>query len=189
MARPIISLCFVALILAQGCAATVLQANPRPNIDLPQNTASFALALNESVQDQYQTEILGKRAVNVSEWRQTLQNGFDSGFGSAFNLAEGKADLTLQVNEAVLSFAPTAVGNLGSVKAVEAQIRYKARLVDAQGQVLRRSTGTVSSKKSIAEEEEATSAAADAVESLYEKISHDFFSDAPAPAAESSPAQ
>lgn len=72
---------------------------------------------------------------------------------------------------------------------MEAQIRYKARLLDGQGQVLRRSAGTVSSKKSITENRAATTAATDAVESLYEKISHDFFSDAPAPAAEASPAQ
>lgn len=99
MVRPMTSLalCFVTLSLTQGCIRpAVVQGNPRPNIDLPTNSASFALAMDEAVQDQYVAEANGKQAVEISEWRQTLHNGFRSGFASAFKPAEGKADLTLR---------------------------------------------------------------------------------------------
>ncbi|WP_224368898.1 hypothetical protein [Hyalangium versicolor] len=188
---PHIVVALVTLLLAQGCSrAAVVQGHPSPNIDLPEKSTSLEFVMDESIQDQYPAEVDGKQTVNVSEWRATLLNGFSSGFKSAFKPAADKADLTLQLNEAVLSFSPTAFGRYGAIQAAEAQVRYKARLLDSQGQVLRRSTGTVSSKKPITDNDAVTSGAANAVESMYEKIAQDFFSETPsAPAPETPPAQ
>jgi hypothetical protein len=184
------TLALATLLLTNGCArAAVVQGQPRPNIDLPDQGTSLTLVIDEAVKDQFEAEVNGKLTVNVSEWLATLKNGFHAGFDPAFRTNTDKADLTLQLSEAVLSFAPTAVGRYGSVAAAEAQVRYKARLVDAQGQVLRRSNGTVTSKRSVTQAEEITNISAGAVESMYEKIAQDFFSQPPAATPEPTPAQ
>ncbi|MFL5347720.1 MAG: hypothetical protein ACJ8AT_23270 [Hyalangium sp.] len=188
-----VAIALVTWMLAQGCTLAVEQSQPRPNIDLPEKNASLALVMDKGVEDQYEADLDGKHPVNVTGWRETLQNGFHSGFSSAFKTNADRAELTLQLNEAVLSFAPTSLGRHGGIQAAEAQVRYKARLLDAQGRVLRRSTGTVSSKKSATDKEGLTTVASSAVESMYEKIAQDFFSEAPAaalgPAPAATPAQ
>jgi hypothetical protein len=169
-----------ALLFATGCTLSVAAGNPRPNLDLPESQTALALELDPAVRDAFQ--IPGRSGMNethVEAWRTTLERGFSNGFRSSFKTDGGK-DLVLQVVEAELEFAPTAVTAKGGPVAVEAQIRYKARLVDAQGNVVRRSTGTVASKRSTSKAAEITSISESAVESMYEKIASDVFSSATA---------
>ncbi|WP_164017803.1 LPS assembly lipoprotein LptE [Pyxidicoccus trucidator] len=164
-----------AVLFATGCTLSVAAGDPRPNIDLPESQASLALELDPSVRDVFQVPARsGVVPTNVEAWRTTLDRGFKNGFRSAFRTDGGK-ELVLQIVEAELELAPTAVNEVGGAAAAEAQVRYKARLVDAQGNVLRRSTGTVASKRSTSQPGEITLIAESAVESMYEKIAEDLF--------------
>ncbi|NTX07446.1 hypothetical protein [Myxococcus sp. CA040A] len=162
-----------ALLFVSGCTVYVKRGAPRPNIDLAEQQATLGLVLESAVRDHFVVSNEAASKLDVDQWRGTLEDGFRVGFGSAFRLDATPADLKLQVLEAELSFAVTDA----SVAAVQAQIRYKARLVDAQGQVLKRSSGTVMSKRSAGLHRAATVLAANAVESLYEQISADFFTE------------
>ena len=108
-------------------------------------------------------------------WRTTLERGFRSAFADAFDLSDPAAELTLVIAEAEPSFSGTSYNTHGRVTSAEAQVRYKARLVDRQGTVLRRSVATVASKKSASATEEVTSVVAGAVETMYERIARDVF--------------
>lgn len=169
-----------AVLLATGCTLSVAAGDPRPNVDLPESQASLALEMDPSVRDVFQVPgRSGINATNVEAWRTTLERGFKNGFRSAFKTDGGK-DLVLQIVEAELELAPTAVTSSGGAVAAEAQVRYKARLVDAQGNVVRRSTGTVTSKRSTSRGAEISLIAESAVETMYEKIAQDIFSNATA---------
>lgn len=162
-----------ALLLVSGCTVYVKRGAPRPNIDLAERQATLGLVLESAVRDHFVVSNEAAHDLDVDQWRGTLEDGFRVGFGSAFRLDATPADLKLQVLEAELTFAVTDA----VMSVVQAQIRYKARLVDAQGQVLKRSSGTVTSKRSAGIYREATVLAANAVESLYEQISADFFNE------------
>ncbi|WP_342377249.1 hypothetical protein NVS55_38220 [Myxococcus stipitatus] len=178
----------VALLSMSGCSVTVGRTPSRPNIDLAQQASSLGLVLEPEVQDQFSVVINAPETVHVKEWRGTLEDGFRAGFASAFPMGAAETDLKVQLAEAELTYAPTAVGRHGVVSAIEAQIRYKARLMDARGQVLKRSTGTVSSKRSATSGREVSGVTVSAVESLYEQLSRDFFTEAPpAPVAAPTP--
>src|SRR5438128_4895650 len=114
-------------------------------------------------------------AIPVQGWRTTLDRGFRGAFSGAFTLAEETADLTLIIAEAELRFAPTSFARDGRPISAEAQVRYKARLVDRAGAVLRRSAGTMGSKRSASSPDQATPIAAEAVESMYERIAGELF--------------
>lgn len=175
---PCLAMVLSSLLLASGCTLSVAQGNPRPNIDLPESKAGLKLVMDESVRNTF--EVPGRGGINkgeVEQWRETLARGFQNGFGTAFQTNADPSELTLQLSEVELEFAPTAVASHGGAVAAEAQIRYKARLVDAQGNVVRRSNGTVASKRSTGRADEVTLIAESAVESMYEKIAMDLFGD------------
>lgn len=178
VARGVVAV--VALLFLGGCSVTVGRSASRPNIDLAKQQSSLGLVLEPEVKDQFSVVINSPETVHVNEWRGTLEDGFRAGFAAAFQMGSDATDLRIQLAEAELTYAPTAVGRNGATAAVEAQIRFKARLVDAQGQVLKRSNGTVSSKRSATSGPQVSGVTASAVESLYEQISRDFFTEAPA---------
>lgn len=172
-----LAVALTGLLLASGCTMKIAQGNPRPNIDLPESKAGMKLVMDDAIQNNF--EVPSRGGINkgeVEQWRETLQRGFQNGFASAFKTDTDSPELTLQLLEVSLEFAPTAVTAKGGTAAAEAQIRYKARLVDAQGNVVRRSTGTVASKRSVTRADEVTLISESAVESMYERIAHDFFS-------------
>jgi hypothetical protein len=183
----LVAVSLTSVLLATGCAPHVNVGNPRPNVDLPRSETSLALELDAAIPDTFKATSGGSSAPStpVKEWRTTLERGFQNSFGPAFKTDGGK-DLVLHLVEVVLEVAPTTeVDAAGSAVGSEAQIRYKARLVDAQGNVVRRSVGTVSSKRPVARSVDATRVAESAVESMYEKIAEDLFYNQ-APVSESS---
>jgi len=169
----------IVLALAAGCATPKVEAgSPRPNVDLPKSERSLRLQLEAAVRDEYGSELYGG-TIPVSGWRSTLERGFQSAFAGAFKLSDKNADLTVVVAEAELVFAGTAYTRTGKPVSAEAQVRYKARLLDENGTVVRRSAATVASKRSASSAAEVTPVAAGAVESMYEQIAREFFEEAP----------
>ncbi len=171
-----------SVLLSTGCALSVKAGNPRPNVDLPESQASLALDLDPAIRDAFKAPSGDSLPPSdVQAWRTTLERGFQNSFRSVFK-AEGGSALVLKIVEADLMLAATAVDD-GGVAAAEAQVRYKARLVDAQGNVVRRSVGTVVSKRSATSRAGVTPVVESAVESMYEKIAQDLFSEAPVSAS------
>jgi hypothetical protein len=173
---------FLGVLLSLGCVsapvAHIAKSSPKPNIDLPERNLALGLALDEQVKDAFKVAPRsGLPETEVTAWRTTLEKGFHNGLGTAFHTKEPKAELTLQLVEAELEFVPSAVDAYGRAAAAEAHIRYKARLLDASGNVLRRSSGTVPSKRSTGDHNEYTLVAKSAVETMYERISSELFSD------------
>ena len=86
------------------------------------------------------------------------------------------ADVNPNPALAQVAFDPYGAG-YGQAAAAEAHVRYKARLVDSAGNVVRRSSGTVPSKRSTGDHNEYTLVAKSAVETMYERIASELFSD------------
>lgn len=173
---------FLGVLLSLGCitapVAHIAKSNPKPNIDLPERNLALSLVLDEEVKDAFKVPPRsGIPETDVTAWRATLEKGFHNGLGSAFRTKEQKAELTLQLVEVQLEFVPSAVNGYGQAAAAEAHVRYKARLVDAAGNVVRRSSGTVPSKRSTGHHTEFTLVAKSAVETMYERIASELFSD------------
>lgn len=164
-----------------GCAPAVQQANPRPNIDLEPSSESLALVLADAVHDAYDVpEQNGIGMFSVEGWRGTLAAGFDAGFRDQFAAprAADASDLRIEIAEAELSLVPGDVAGGGmlaspTVITARASVRYKARLIAADGTVLGRSARTAESK--IKGGGSMTRLAESAVETMYEQIADEFF--------------
>ncbi len=170
------TLALLACALFSGCALSIVTSNPRPNVDLGQQKQSLAFKMEPGVLDAFQVPSKnGVAGADVTGWHLTLENAFKNGFAEAFAKGGADSDLTLVIVEAEPTFAPTAVTANGQVVSVSAQLRYKARLLDKAGQVVRRSTATVASKKSVTSRNEASDSVAGAVESMYERLAVDLF--------------
>ena len=173
---------FLGVLLSLGCVAApvarIARSSPKPNIDLPERNLALGLTLDEGVKDAFKVPPRsGIPETEVTAWRATLEKGFQNGLGKAFRTQEPKSELTLQIVEAELEFVPSAVNGYGQAAAAEAHLRYKARLVDAAGNVVRRSSGTVTSKRSTGVTTEFTLVARSAVETMYERIASELFND------------
>ncbi len=109
-----------------------------------------------------------------------MENGFNNAFDE-FNIAKSKKDarLTVYIKKAdpVHEVTKAAVNQYGDMisAAVIVQITYQARLLDRNGNVLRRSSNTVTSKRASMRANEIPSLVGSAIESMYEVIAKDFF--------------
>lgn len=167
--------CFVILcsVLTACGSLTVSQFAPNPNVDIDSAHKNVKLDLTADVKDTYEVPSKnGMRSVAVSDWRKSLTTGFENSFG---NRASGRDVKTLQISRAEIELAPAAMSAQYGPIAAYANLTYQARLVDAKGNVLKRSAGTVTAKSAFTSTNETTTAAQSAVESMYEKIATDLF--------------
>jgi hypothetical protein len=184
-----LTLSLALLSLTAGCTLRAGLTFPHPNVELERSPRHLALKLDGAIRDQFEASFgSGPGPVNVESWRETLANGFRHGLAPFFAAAPGaNGGMTLELIETQLSYVPAAVTSAGGVVAVHAQLRYRARLLDAHGQVLQRLAGTALSKEPVTQGNHLTRAAGSAVEGLYENIASAFFSDEkPKGAAEAS---
>lgn len=175
---PLLVAAWLSLCLLGGCSNTVsvIKGSPRPNINMAGSQQTLALQLGPAVQDSWTQPGTNTMAgFKVVDWKATLGQGFKAGFSSSFPVVEGPAELALVLEEAELTFVPAAVAADGNTAAVRAQVRYKANLVDAAGAVLKRTAGTVESKRSTSARGESTAVAASAVESMFEALAKELW--------------
>jgi hypothetical protein len=162
--------------LLAACAISVHGAHPRPNIDLARSAHALSLQLDAAVPQ----DIEGTGA-EVVGWRQTLSNGFHSGFAPFFDVSGRRNDLTLVIVEAWPQIMPTELNRFGGIATAEARVRYKARLVDASGNVVKRCTGTARGMTPFFSQAtiggDATDAIASGVAAMYEQIAKEALSD------------
>jgi hypothetical protein len=161
----------------QEDAARVQVLEPRPLVDLPDSTKGMKLEIDASVGDRFTiAERDGITAVPVEGWHSSLQNGFTNGPGRFFkgNAAEADA-LKLTILNAELDYVPTAVFTRGvnvvGAAAVQARLRYVARLVDSKGDVLARDQGEVFSTSQWTGPGGSSTTASEAIAAMYQNIS------------------
>ncbi|MCP4675329.1 MAG: hypothetical protein GY854_07450 [Deltaproteobacteria bacterium] len=166
----------VLVVSLNGCAISVMKGNPRPNIDIDPSDQKLTIMLDDSIQNAF---VIPRQAalaeVQVTQWRDTLVAGFNTGFGSYFNMVPSDGDLVIQLVRTDLSFAPKAVTAEGISVAIAAQITFQARLLDSQGNILSRTNGTISAKQAITNSNEATANVVSALETMFEQIAMAFF--------------
>ncbi len=150
-------------------------ADPHPNVDIPLREHRLRLEMKGVPDELKIAEGNGVRQVEVHNWRGTLAAGYTNGLRPAFPRIAGLPVLTLELVEATPIFPPAAVSSTIGVVAVSVQIRYKARLVDSAGNILKRSLGTVEAKQASANRAGLTQTVSSAVETMYEKIANDMF--------------
>src|SRR5437764_8142053 len=124
------SIALVFALLTSGCFSTQVSViTPKPNIVFTQNsTKSLLLRIQKTVPDQFTSPIVaGGSETLVDGWRQTLANGFRSGFTGYFAPTPpgGASDLRLEIERADFEWA-----RIGQVRA--AHVVYRARLVDRE---------------------------------------------------------
>ncbi|MGZ3459034.1 MAG: hypothetical protein ACXU86_11085 [Archangium sp.] len=160
------------LLLCTGCTVTVAQLNPTPNLDIAPTTQSLSLKLEDAVRDSSVVPY-GAWQLEVNNWRHSLERGFTNAFQNSHHLGNGPAELTLQL----LEVEPTLVfGSAGGDNSkVIGQLRYKARLLDAKGNIVKRLTGTAVGHKQALAMGELSLAVQSAVETMYEQIGASFF--------------
>jgi hypothetical protein len=170
--KLLVILGLVSALALTGCwHLEVGPASPRPNVMLAADRVPAALVLSRGVIDDDVIPATGSvNEVPVHGWRGTLATGFHNAFA-----APGSLGRKLELLEAELSFAPAAAG-YGGTAAVVAQIRFKARLLDAQGKELGALANTVKAREpnTSATEQGMTINAAKAVEALYEMLASDL---------------
>ncbi len=170
-----------ALLAALFCASCgpieVRRSRPRPNIDLPSSAKSLRLEIAPEVPDELHVPPRnGFASLDLHAWHYTLEYGFGSGFRDAFHLVRATPyDLAIQVAETEVELVAAAVSARYGVIAAGAQIRFKVRLLDANGQVVARSTHTVASPRTTTQPDEIDDVVAGAVEAMYETVAKDFF--------------
>jgi hypothetical protein len=161
-----------------ACAGTIAvkTGNPRPNINLGKSDQKMKLDLAEGVRDAFKQPGSNTMApFEMTGWRGTLKNAFKNSFGNFYAVVDDGADVTLQVEEAELSFVPAAVEQGGNTVAIRAQVRYRANVVDATGAVVKRLAGTVESKQAVSDRDAVGRAADSAVETMFETIANEAF--------------
>jgi len=167
-------LCVVLATIVACTPVFVNEATPRPNIDLTRSKDTLALAIHEEVQDSF--ELPEQNRINrvvVKSWRVTLANGFQNGFSESYTIVSTGADRTIEIRRADLLIIPEKTFVVTSK--ARSQITYQARLLDKKGNILARSAGTIEAKRVASDAGYASENAADAVETMYERIATDFF--------------
>lgn len=162
------------LLLCTGCTVTVARLNPSPNLDLAPTSQSLSLQMEKAVQDSLVVSFGPTAQLEVNDWRRSLEKGFTNAFKSSYALRkEGPSELTLQLVEVAPDLVFGSVSN-DSGKAT-GQIRYKARLLDAQGNIVKRLTGTARGHKDALYRDDIPLALQSALEAMYEEIAANFF--------------
>jgi hypothetical protein len=160
-----------ALVLATlalaGCGhLQVGPATPTPNVAVAADKAPAALVLADAVADAFTVPETGSiRAADVKGWRGTIEAAYASAFPGTAGTGR-----RLELLSVVPSFAPAQVSPQYGVVSVVAQVRYKARLLDASGAVVAVNAGTVSAREPTVHWSDCGPNAALAVEAMFEEI-------------------
>ncbi|WP_321532935.1 hypothetical protein [uncultured Desulfuromonas sp.] len=164
------------------------EVSPAPNVDVPAINKRVFFEIDKSVPDTFWDRHSELKPLNIKMWRKSLENGFLNSF-SEFNIVNKKEDADIifkiykalpertlvSVSQSGQQYYPLGGSDTTKTVVVSAQLTYQARLLNAQGDILKRSTGTSISKKRGTKKNESGIIIASAVESMYESIAMDFF--------------
>ena len=174
-----------------GCSNTIRMYGSEvvatPNVDIQPFDETLALDIGKKVEDTIYETCSTLKYLEIYNWHEMLTTGFKNTF-EGFNLVNVKdiPQLTLQILKAKPSRTIGGVQNSETTLTANykisqrttlfsAQMAYSARLVDANGKILKRSTGTVKSKNSGTLKNDSWPIMQSLIESMYEKIATDLF--------------
>jgi hypothetical protein len=173
--RYITPLALVAA-LSVGCAAARLgPLDPQPRVLADQQDAYLALTIGEEVPDRFTvTSEGGVRDVRVKRWHETLTRGFENGLASVYALLppDGEPDLLLELVSAELTFHPAPGSAAEGATPAEAELTYRARVLDAAGTELAASAGELKSRRTWSTNEEMVEAVEEVVIAMIEEIAY-----------------
>ncbi len=153
--------------------------DPRPRLPLTARTGkSLRLVLGPSVGDHFAVEDRDTMLrTEVHDLRRSLARGFENGFHAAFELVPpgAPADYVLEIAALDLSLQSVEIGPFQQVLSARADVRYRARLLDAAGREVRASSGVVTSRSFAPQNRDVTDGVMSAVAKLYEAIERDCF--------------
>ena len=164
---------------------------PVPNVDIEPIKEKLYLEISEEVQDVFIDRNPELKTLEINGWRASLSNGFMSAF-EEFDIVEEKGDAQrilriyratpsrtlVDMDSAQVAYPSLRFGTTYdkvTTVIVGAQITYKARLLDAEGGILKRSASTVTSKNVATRRSETESILQSSIETMYETIAKDLF--------------
>ena len=160
----------LASLLLSACMSTtqVNEVKPRPNINRHQGDKTISLHFGKDVREQFVIEATTFGDVEVTNWRASLSNGFTHAFGRALPPIGVRPDLVIRLVRAEVGFTPVVAHGQGT--AARASIRYQANLVTPNDEVVRRTAGTVDSKRIVTSRARLSEATTEAIEALFETL-------------------
>jgi hypothetical protein len=169
-------LAVVALALCGGCGLIFKQTipMPQPNVALPHGLAApLRMKLADGIPDTMRVvdKQFDYRDHDYLHWRQTLQDAFNQAFGDANPTQSTVPAQILEITRTSGEFYYPPTRNTVAVA-----LTYKARLLDANGQVIQVSARTANSKHGYSGMQEAFAyATQSAIESMFEEMAADLF--------------
>jgi hypothetical protein len=170
------SLLLAGVAILAGCGTMFPQTlpPPHPNVALAQPFAApVRLVLSSEIPETLRVNdsVYDYRNHDYLHWRETLQTAFTEAFSDAnASGATGPAQ-TLEITRTSANFYYPPAPNTVAVA-----LTYKARLLDANGHVLRVSARTSNSKHGFGGWQEAfANATQSALESMFEEMAADLF--------------
>jgi hypothetical protein len=141
------------MLSASACSMTVGEVHPRPNVIVGGAAGPFALDVGKEVADKQELD-----NVTVTDFRQTLRNGFRSAVGSRFT-EKGGVRLSIE-------YAELQMENLGGIGRFLA-IRYRARWLGPDNGVIAELAGVAQPRNPL---ETGPRHLEDVVEVMYESL-------------------
>jgi hypothetical protein len=202
-------LLLAAVLCSCASRVAIDSLHPRPEIRLPHQARSLCLVLDPSIAEQHRVDAAdGVLEVVIQGWRRALEQAFVHGFGRSFDLGGASTDLCLRLSWVRLTFTAEAGDSTAVAKAEtrngelpiilahgshgapgsarprrssrHARLDYAAELVDRQGTILRRVTGSAVARQPInGFTESITPAIESAIQDMYEMLSEQLFEPEP----------
>ena len=181
MLRPVCT-AVVACAVLWGCLPPPIQVDllePRPNLALVNDRErTLSLSLGPGISDQFSVPAHDRiPSTTVRSWQETLTNGFRAAFKPYFTVAS-PSELVVAIDRADIDWAPLGVSGKGIVTAVQAQITYKARLLDSRRNTIAAAASTATSKSPAIDYDGLERCLTSAVETMYEDMAQQLFAGA-----------
>ncbi len=168
----------IGLVILQSCAMHIGKMNPSPKLDLSKTEKSIFLALDNDIKDSFTIpEYSGIDNSDITDWRASLQSGFENGFKNFFtiNATESGSDLILKLLKTDLKFIPVNVSGYNNSTVLNVEIDFSAELLDGNNQKINGIIDKAKSQKTINVKGRETAAIESAIENMYQLISTEFF--------------
>ncbi len=166
------------IVLLQGCALQTGTLNPKPALNMSEQNKTLALLLGDSIPNEFLIPAYsGIKKSKVTHWHQSLNNGFRNGFQDYFRpvKAGAKPEYTLKLEKTELALTPSTLGGYNTTTVLNASLKFRASLLDAEGKTLRRISGIAKPDKPIRRIGEGNEAIKEAIENMYVLIARKFF--------------
>ncbi len=163
----------ISALIFQGCALQTGVLNPHPDTNLVKTGKTIKQVLGEGVKNSFLIpEYNGIKNSKITDWHQTLTNGFENGFRKFYVIEKNNSttDLTLKISKTDIKFIPVTLSGYNSSTVLKVQINFSAALFNKDGKEISKTDTSVFSKNTINCKGKEKEVVNDAVEKMYELI-------------------